>query len=1185
MLTLDTQRIKIFRKAWFIRIRMQRDWYHGYLSPAQSDILLQDQRENSFLLRSSRVKVREKIFSFVKGGKIRNIKVIDDTRNEFMQFFQIFTTEEAVEKMYECSRDFDYPVTREENQAPAPLEIMQFDPLVCSICECQFHTSTQLTNHKNSHHILKYCSTCNEFFQATNRQRHKDYCNKRKFTCQQCNVEFNSRTNLKSHEKLHAKGRLAFACDICDKRFSHVEMVESHKTSQHKLKIKCGFCPKMFTLVESKVQHEKLIHLRTTKRMRKPLYECDECGKCFVKPSTLKIHRRVHDDESNNGQYACGTCGHLCGSKTLLRRHETQHHNANHVIPENLVISMSQKHPVSNRRLTDFIMDVKEENGPDSITACFKKKQSATLNALIDLVVCEQVNLPNNDKDLENTVIAYFEDLERLIFKVSKGRQIQDPIYTVGIDGGQMKLLFSLFIHDNCHQGSEIKDEAFSSGGVRRSLLAAVGDYVCESREHMLMLYNKLKLAEITQRRKIFFIGDMKAHCLMAGIQLKGTFNCYMGTCIKINVQSPCLGEFDPTGDLENFENHLKQHWRTGCTECQSGVGGPNIWWLDGDLRTTESCKKDKQEWKNATQNLTEEEAWDKLKHFNSQFDDPFPMTNDESIPLQELMPLDPLHHILLGVCIDLFSGLEREFEIMPVFYSRAGCLKKLAKQPSKSFSGPQVKQLWEEKNLLKLEQMLTETNEKSHIVRAAIDYLKSLKSLHVLCVSKTRDDDYINIIEHFRKCFKKAWDLDLINNTPKAHQLLSKIHLEAHLRSGKTFWYTDTNGTERCHSGAKTFQQRHNLQVTKKIGTKTHAKKVKQLVAWWSSKNLGYNPLLETRDSSWTPTNDVPMIQPSDEDCLIDTPSIDESLWMPVPLNKLENLKTRKDLEEFIQSSRLPVEFDQDTYHSGVGNCFFDAICAQIKLHGIINAPQHHDQLRREVCNFMETDKSGFQWTKDVFAGNRGKFLKMVNYYRKLGNWAEGFVIAATALYLGMYFFPFFGSKSLEFLFSGRNISVISTEKPNSETFFTVIDGGPEATTRDCFILGYLKDQHYYSLKTSEELFIVRYRNVQEFSDSIQEDVFNEDEILTSTPKRTRVDVENIAANVTVPISESESESSKFYEDLSLYSSVQSPNSTANVITTECYFCGDIMGIHHVTTHLRLFSKRKSAPPGVKTR
>ena len=50
---------------------------------------------------------------------------------------------------------------------------------------------------------------------------------------------------------------------------------------------------------------------------------------------------------------------------------------------------------------------------------CMKKKQSATLNALIDLVVCEQVNLPNNDKDLENTVIAYFEDLERLIFKVS----------------------------------------------------------------------------------------------------------------------------------------------------------------------------------------------------------------------------------------------------------------------------------------------------------------------------------------------------------------------------------------------------------------------------------------------------------------------------------------------------------------------------------------------------------------------------------------------------------------------------------------------------------------------------------------------------------------------------------------------------------------------------------------------
>ena len=987
-----------------ITFKMQQTWYHGYITPARSKIILENQRDFSFLLRSSRVHVQEKIISYVKGGQIRDIKVIDDERNDFFRYHKLRTTDESVEKMFECMKDLNYPVICEENQAH--MEIMQFNPLVCSICEHEFSSSKQLTNHKNSLHILKYCLTCKEFFQANNRQRHKDYCNKTKFTCQQCNKTFNSRSNLQAHEKLHAKGKLAYSCDICDKRFTHVEMVASHKTRVHKLKIKCGFCPKMMTSVESKNQHEKLIHKRTTGRQRKPLYECNECQKCFVRPSSLQVHKRVHDVEAIN-DHACGTCGHICGSRALLRRHETQHHNTDHVIPEHLVISMTQKHPVSNRRLTDFIMDVKEENGKRSITACFKKKQSATLNALIDQVVCEQVHLPNNDKDLENTVIGFFQDLDKLIDEVSQGRQIQEPIYTIGIDGGQKKLLFSLFIHDAENQ-SDMKDDTFSSGGVRRSLLAAVGDYVCESREHMWMLYNKLKLAEITKRRKIVFIGDMKAHCLMAGIQLKGTYNCYMGTCIKINVRSPCLGEFEPKGDLETFENHLKQHRRTGCTECQSGVGGPNIWWLDGDLRTTESCKKDKEEWKDATQNMTEEEAWDQLKHYNSQFDDPFPMTNDEKIPMQEIMPLDPLHHILLGVCIDLFSGLEREFEpIMLVFYSRTGCLKKLAKQPSKSFSGPQVKQLWEKKNLLLLEQMLSGTNASDNpTVKVAIDYLKSLKSLHVLCVSKTRDPNYMKIIEKFRNCFKRAWDLNLINNTPKAHQLLSKIHLEAHMRSGKTFWYTDTNGTERCHSGAKTFQQRHNLQVTKKIGTPTHAKKVKQLIGWWSSKNLGYNPLIGQRDSSRNdvqvsnedcPIDDPAIDDPAVDDPAIDDPAIDESVWMHVPQeDHQENIKTKEDLAEFIRTSRLPVQFDRECITDG--NCFFDAISAQFNLHGM--APKDHKQLRSEVCDFIENEC--LQWMTDLFAGNRGQFMKMVNYYRKCGIWAEGFVISATALFLG---------------------------------------------------------------------------------------------------------------------------------------------------------------------------------------
>ena len=278
---------------------MQFKWYHGYITPDQSNQLLQEQRERSFLLRASRVRVQEKIFSFVgKGGQIRNMKVIDDERNDLMTLFKLRTTEQAVDKMYELHKDLDFPVHRNDIR-PAQMEIMQFDPLVCSICELQFDCEKKLTNHKNSHHIVKFCLNCNEFFQANNRQRHKDYCNKTKFACQLCDKTFNSRSNLQAHEKLHQMGRLSFSCDLCDKRFSCQETVASHKTRVHKLKIKCGFCPKMMNSVEARNQHEKLIHMNITDRQKKPLYDCDICQKLFVRPSSLKSHRRVHDVETS----------------------------------------------------------------------------------------------------------------------------------------------------------------------------------------------------------------------------------------------------------------------------------------------------------------------------------------------------------------------------------------------------------------------------------------------------------------------------------------------------------------------------------------------------------------------------------------------------------------------------------------------------------------------------------------------------------------------------------------------------------------------------------------------------------------------------------------------------------------------------------------------------------------------
>ena len=49
--------------------------------------------------------------------------------------------------------------------------------------------------------------------------------------------------------------------------------------------------------------------------------QCEECGKCCVNSSALKVHMLMHDDP----QYKCGYCEKRLKNKTSLAAHERQH--------------------------------------------------------------------------------------------------------------------------------------------------------------------------------------------------------------------------------------------------------------------------------------------------------------------------------------------------------------------------------------------------------------------------------------------------------------------------------------------------------------------------------------------------------------------------------------------------------------------------------------------------------------------------------------------------------------------------------------------------------------------------------------------------------------------------------------------------------------------------------------------
>lgn len=75
-----------------------------------------------------------------------------------------------------------------------------------------------------------------------------------------------------------------------------------------------------------------------------------------------------------------------------------------------------------------------------------------------------------------------------------------------------------------------------------------------------------------------------------------------------------------------------------------------------------------------------------------------------------------------------------------------------------------------------------------------AIDYLRSLRALHTLMVSKTLDTEYPRIIREFRALFDKVYKLGLVEETPKCHLLYD--HLEDYFdTTNETLWYADTSG------------------------------------------------------------------------------------------------------------------------------------------------------------------------------------------------------------------------------------------------------------------------------------------------------------------------------------------------------------------------------------------------------
>ncbi|MGH0173437.1 UNVERIFIED_CONTAM: hypothetical protein FKN15_065782 [Acipenser sinensis] len=194
-------------------------------------------------------------------------------------------------------------------------------PFHCDICHQPYSTKSNLTVHRKKHNDET----------AFHKKEHKcPYCNKlhasKKTLTKHVkrfhpdNVqEFLSIKKKKSEswkcdhqEKFHLG---PFPCDICGRQFNDTGNRKRHIECTHggKRKWTCFICGKSV---------RERLHLRVHHDDKR--YECDECGKTFIRHDHLTKHRKIHSGEK---AHQCEECGRCFGR----RDHLTVHHRSVHL--------------------------------------------------------------------------------------------------------------------------------------------------------------------------------------------------------------------------------------------------------------------------------------------------------------------------------------------------------------------------------------------------------------------------------------------------------------------------------------------------------------------------------------------------------------------------------------------------------------------------------------------------------------------------------------------------------------------------------------------------------------------------------------------------------------------------------------------------------------------------------------
>ena len=175
--------------------------------------------------------------------------------------------------------------------------------------------------------------------------------------------------------------------------------------------------------------------------------------------------------------------------------------------------------------------------------------------------------------------------------------------------------------------------------------------------------------------------------------------------------------------------------------------------------------------------------------------------------------------------------------------------MKKSGEGPGGKFAGPSIREILKEHRLQQLESILS-TNS---IAVEFTDYMRSIRSVHQMCVAKNLDPNYSEIIQDFSQKFYSMFMEYGLSMTLKIHVIIHhyKYYFD---KTGKTFKYTNGEFTESAHSSLRMSEEIHGLKIKRKLGTPKHQERSWQSMTLFNSKRAGFSTPIRLRKATPSP-------------------------------------------------------------------------------------------------------------------------------------------------------------------------------------------------------------------------------------------------------------------------------------------------------------------------------------------